>query len=179
MNRLSILLVVVSLIAGIIGCDGSGAQELIPDDNLEAVIREVIGKPYGDIYPSDLAELGELYAYSKDISDITGLEHCTSLWDLNLADNQISDISILTYLTHLGYLYLDSNQISDISPTANLTLLRTLALGYNQISDIAPLVENEGLGEGGEVSLNDNPLSDDSINIYIPQLEARGVTVDY
>jgi len=27
--------------------------------------------------------------------------------------------------------------------------------------------------------LRDNPLSDDSINIYIPQLEARGVIVDY
>jgi len=42
-----------------------------------------------------------------------------------------------------------------------------------------PLVENEELGEGDKVSLNDNPLSDDSINIYIPQLKARGVTVDY
>jgi hypothetical protein len=40
-------------------------------------------------------------------------------------------------------------------------------------------VENEGLGEGDAISLNDNPLSDDSINIYIPQLEARGVTVNY
>jgi len=40
-------------------------------------------------------------------------------------------------------------------------------------------VENEGLGEWDEVYLADNPLSDDSINIYIPQLEARGVTVDY
>jgi len=41
------------------------------------------------------------------------------------------------------------------------------------------LVQNEGLGTGDEVALNENPLSPDSINIYIPQLEARGVTVDY
>jgi len=40
-------------------------------------------------------------------------------------------------------------------------------------------VENEGLGTGDRVYLFDNPLSDDSINIYIPQLEARGVTVTY
>jgi len=40
-------------------------------------------------------------------------------------------------------------------------------------------VENEGLGEGDWVSLTDNPLSDDSINIYVPELEARGVTVGY
>jgi len=41
------------------------------------------------------------------------------------------------------------------------------------------LVENEGLGEGDEVNLTDNPLSDDSINIYIPELQARGVAVNY
>jgi len=29
------------------------------------------------------------------------------------------------------------------------------------------------------VSLTDNPLSSDSINIYIPQLEARGVDVSW
>jgi len=57
--------------------------------------------------------------------------------------------------------------------------LTDLALGHNQISDIVPLVENEGLGTGDRVYLFDNPLSDDSINIYIPQLEARGVTVTY
>jgi len=43
------------------------------------------------------------------------------------------------------------------------------------------LVQNEGLGTGGWdfVGLEGNPLSSDSINIYIPQLEARGVDVFY
>jgi len=49
----------------------------------------------------------------------------------------------------------------------------------NLISDISPLVENEGLIDGDWVYLRSNPLSSDSINIYIPQLEARGVTVYY
>jgi len=40
-------------------------------------------------------------------------------------------------------------------------------------------VDNEGLSEGDEVYLTGNPLSWDSINIYIPQLETRGVIVDY
>jgi len=39
------------------------------------------------------------------------------------------------------------------------------------------LVDNEGLSEWDWVLLTDNPLSSDSVNIYIPQLEARGVTV--
>jgi hypothetical protein len=59
MNRLSIFLIVLSLIAEMIGC---GAGGLIPDANLEAAIREEIGKPTGDIYPSDLAGLTYLYA---------------------------------------------------------------------------------------------------------------------
>jgi hypothetical protein len=41
------------------------------------------------------------------------------------------------------------------------------------------LVQNAGLGPGDKVYLTWNPLSSDSINIYIPQLQARGVTVSY
>jgi len=77
----------------------------------------------------------------------------------------------------LTYLDLSWNQISDISPLANLTSLTVVGLEYNQISDISPLVENAGLGAGDYVHLKWNPLSSTSINIYIPQLEARDVTV--
>jgi len=41
------------------------------------------------------------------------------------------------------------------------------------------LVDNPELGEGDYVSLGNNPLSSDSIDIYIPQLRARDVTVEY
>jgi len=40
-------------------------------------------------------------------------------------------------------------------------------------------VDNTGLGEGDTVDLRDNPLSEESLNIHIPELRARGVTVDY
>jgi hypothetical protein len=41
------------------------------------------------------------------------------------------------------------------------------------------LVENGGLSAGDTVELSGNPLSTTSVNVYIPQLEARGVTVVY
>jgi len=41
------------------------------------------------------------------------------------------------------------------------------------------LVDNPGLGEGDVVSLGNNPLSLDSIDIYMDELRARGVTVNY
>jgi len=109
------------------------------DPNLEAAIREAIGKPTGPIYPSDLEGLTSVSASEKNIADLTGLECATSLTSLGLNDNQISDISPLANLTNLTELSLRYNQISDISPLTNLTSLTGLSLQYNQISDISPL----------------------------------------
>ena len=123
-----------------IGCE----VVTFPDPNLEAAIREAIDKPTGDICQSDLDGLTVLDASdavhsSRDITDITGLEHCTSLTELELSWNLISDISPLSTLTGLTYLDLGWNQISDISPLSTLTSLTELDLGWNQISDISPL----------------------------------------
>lgn len=64
-------------------------------------------------------------------------------------------------------------------PLANLTHLYWLNIAYNQIGDISSLVRNEGLGAGDRVDLQGNASSSDSINIYIPQLQVKGVTVSY
>ena len=160
------------------------------------------GNQISDISPlANLTNLTGLNLGGNQISNISPLANLTSLTDLSLGDNQISDISPLANLTSLTRLYLWSNQISDISPLANFTNLTDLdlnkngisnisslanltnlievTLNQNQISDISPLVQNAGLGTGDEVYLEVNPLSSDSINVYIPQLEARGVTVIY
>ena len=123
-----------------------------PDANLEAAIREAIDKPEGLIFTSDLDGLTSLK--TKGITDLTGLEYCINLTELDLAWNQITDISPLASLTKLTALHLAGNQISDLSPLTSLTNLTRL-------------------------NLEDNPLSDTSINTYIPQLEARGVNVEY
>ena len=69
--------------------------------------------------------------------------------------------------------------ISDISALAGLNNLEHLELQGNNISDISPLVENSGLSRGDVVWLDNNPLSNTSVNDYISQLEARGVTVHH
>ena len=115
--------------------DGEEEPVYFPDANLEAAIREAIGKPAGDIYPADLEGLTTLYAWDKSIVDLGGLEHCTDL----------------TWLTFRN----------------------------NQISDISALVQNPGLGEGDTVDLRNNPLSGESVDVYVPQLQDRGVTVYY
>jgi Leucine-rich repeat (LRR) protein len=133
-----------------------------------------------DISPlAGLTSLTELDLFYNQISDISPLSNLTSLTELDLYHNQISDISPLANLTSLTSLSLSDNQISDISPLASLTSLIELNLESNNISDIKPLVDNLGLREGDWVVLRFNPLSHTSLNTYIPQLEARGVIVDY
>jgi Leucine-rich repeat (LRR) protein len=74
-----------------------------------------------------------------NITDLTGLEHCTNLTQLYLSGNQISDLSPLSSLTSLTRLYLGNNEISDISPLSSLTSLTELDLCNNDIRDASPL----------------------------------------
>ena len=136
------------------------------------------GSQISDIAPlSNLVNLFTLYLGWNNISDVSPLSNLTSLTILDLRANQISDISALSSLTSLTKLYLGGNQISDISALSSLTSLTELHLNNNQIDNVSPLVENAGLSEGDRVILCWNPLSADSVNIYIPELQGRGVYV--
>jgi len=219
---------------------------LFKDANLEKAIRDALGIPTELLKKEDLAELNALTYEGKEgakISDLTGLEHCTSLTSLNfygnlignvgpltnltnlarldlngnqisnldplsslinltylsLAHNQISNVSALSNLTSLTRLSLYVNQISDINPISNLTNLKVLFVDRNpvseisplsklaslkelllydtKISDITPLIQNTGIS--GEIKLKNSPLSNTSLSIHIPALEARGITVEY
>jgi len=169
------------------------------DSNLLAAIRSQISKPTGDIMKSDLIDMFDLLADSRGISDLSGIQYCQNLHILNLYDNDISEINLLSNLSSLDQLYLGQNQITalgvlsslpnlqwlaldyndivDITPLTSLGNLSRLNLRNNSIADIAPLVANAGLGNGDEVDLQNNPLSYQSINVHIPDLRDRNVTV--
>ena len=106
------------------------------------------------ITAADLADVTQLLASSKSITDLTGLEHCTNLGELHLDNNEISDISPLTGLTHLTKLYLTNNAISDISALAELNELQELYLKGNELNSAA-------------------------YAIHIPTLESNGTVVQY
>ena len=128
-----------------------------PDPNLEAVIRQAIGKPTGDIYKTDLDGLTGLNASERGIVDLAGLEHCASLTDLDLWNNQIDDLTPLANLTNLAWLNLSWNQIDDLTPLANLMSLTYLNLWNNQISDISVLSNMTSLAR---LALDGNHISD-------------------
>ena len=70
-----------------------------PDPNLEAFIRTEINKPTGDIYEKDVNRITYLNASEQNISNISGLEHFTSLAALHIYSNSIIDLSPLDYLS--------------------------------------------------------------------------------
>ena len=162
---------------------GETTSHYFLDPSLEAAVRIALGESTGghvfrgEITKSDLAGLKELNSCISEIANLKGLEYCTNLSWLSLGINNISDITPLSKLTSLTELYLNNNQITDITPLAKLTNLTSVSLSDNKISDISSLVKNTGLGSGDGVDLKNNPLSARSRNVYVPQLEQRGVQV--
>gem|GEM_PF-848196 len=156
-------------------------SNISPLANLTNLTRLLLfSNQISDIFPlTNLTKLKWLYLQKNQISNISPLANLTSLTQLDLSDNQVGGIAALVNLTNLTYLSLHANQISDISLLANFTDLMWLYLQNDLITNIYPLTQNGGLGTGDRVYLGGNPLSEDSINIYIPELMARGVIVSY
>lgn len=130
------------------------------DPNLEAAVRNAIGKQSGQLMDTDVMSVNYLDASNCNISRLGGIEHLTGLTDLDLYNNRISDIS----------------------PLAGLVSLEWLDLRANKISDISPLTANPGLGQGCRISLDGNrldlsPESDDMQTINT--LMRRGASVCY
>ena len=134
--------------------------DLIPDGRLAAAVREALGlAPNASITKQAMKRLTVLREGSRQIKNLTGLEHATQLEELSLGYNQISDIRPLAGLTQLRRLFLGSNQISDVSPLAGLTRLTELSLSRNNIRDVSPLA---GLVNLEKLLLVGNPITDTS-----------------
>ncbi|MFC1785600.1 leucine-rich repeat domain-containing protein [Candidatus Neomarinimicrobiota bacterium] len=154
--------IAIAFITGIIiSCSLNPAEEdpepiivNFPDPNFEMLIREVLNIPTRDITNQDMWSIKDLIGIDRNISDITGIEFCSGLQTLIIRDNNISDLE----------------------PLRDLVLINTLILQRNKIEDIKYLVENTGIGLGDDkIYIEGNPLNDESILDYKPQLQSRGV----
>ena len=100
-----------------------------------------------------------------------------NLHSLELAGRGVTSLAGVEAATGLVWLFAAANRIADLSPLAELPELWGLDLRDNRIVDVSPLVANTGLVEGAWVSLDGNPLSEESLNTHIPALLERGVDV--
>jgi Leucine-rich repeat (LRR) protein len=124
-----------------------------------------------------LANLLALNLQNNQISNPTLLVGLAKLTILNLQNNRISNLTPLAGLADLLALNLENNRISNLAPLTGLTKLTILNLKNNRISNLTPLVSNPGLGVADAVDLRENPLNRTSVDVHIPALKARGVTV--
>ena len=138
-----------------------------------------------DLSPlANLINLTELSLYGGGPLDLNPLAGLINLTELDLSDNKLFDIQPLAELTNLQHLNLRGNNISDITSLSGLIQLQRIDLSDNQIVNLKPLVDNPGFANENPahrvvVVVLNNPLSDVSRNVYIPTLEARGVSVKH
>ena len=117
-----------------------GTQVQFLDSSLEAAIREALKQPNAPITRTSLATLTRLEVQGQNISDLSGLEYCVSLTELELSHNhRIKDITPLSNLRKLRRIELNHNQIDDLAPLRGLTRLEVIGLASNRVTDLRPI----------------------------------------
>lgn len=143
-----------------------------PDSSLAVVVRDALVAQGATEESWNLHTLRELFAPSRGISDLSGMESLDSLEVLHLNDNNVSDLSPLASLFCLRVLNINANRVRDLVPLAQLARLEVVLLAYNDVSDGHVLTQLPFLQV---VDATGNPLADDS-GLLI-ELGARGVVV--
>ena len=132
---------------------------LFPDPVLGWLVKRAVAGAgiYVDspITDESLGRLRRLDAFNAGVSGLAGLEGAAEL----------------------RLVFLGSNHVSDLAPLGELPKLAGLDLSDNRISDLSRLVANPALGVGDWVTLDGNPLSEESLNVHVPALLERGVAV--
>lgn len=105
-----------------------------PDPGFEAAVRELIGKPKGDIIVSDVAGITELDVDENNITDLTGIEYFTALEVLSCAENQLTALDV-SHNPALIMLSCGYNQLTTLDVSQN-PVLEELACGGNQLTTL-------------------------------------------
>jgi serine/threonine protein kinase len=180
-NALGALIIIMSFVIGILlsrggkkdeptpNSDSNGSAAVLPASPnppkvvpnspeakaaIETAIRQIAGKPTGELIQADLAKVTKLDLHNKGITDISPLRGCNKLLWLDLSVNQISSLKPLTGMSDLEVLWLGANQIIDLKPLVGMTKLKTLNLDRNQVADPTPLY---GLRELRKLGVTQNP----------------------
>lgn len=183
MKKLTILLLIGLLIAGLTSCSGADKEAEMDtdpdtviqfnDEVLESMIRTAMDKPEGDILVSDALLITEFdfrmdgNDWSKPrINNLDALKYFTNLTYLDLSwavlnkENSFEDVDIsaLSALTNMESLQLACVNISDISALEGMTNLSGLSVwGGFRLEDISALASLTNLGA---VDLRNNMIKD-------------------
>src|SRR5204863_861668 len=136
-----VCLVAVLLVAGL-ASQGAPADELFPDKNLEAVVRQYVfekrNKP-DPLVEADVVNISVIEGKGKKIASLQGLEKCKNVALINFENNEITDIEPIKDLKLIQSLNLAKNKIQNLGSLAALTGIQYLEISNNQVSDLSPL----------------------------------------
>jgi internalin A len=113
--------------------------KVFPDPGLEAAVRaQVFAKRYNTepLTVEDVKNISRVDGVKKGIKSLEGLQHCTAVMSINLADNEITDLTPLAGLIHLQSINLAKNKIENIQPLEALVKTQLLDLGSNGVSNL-------------------------------------------
>ena len=158
---------------------GNNITDLSPISNLEFLKYLYINdNNITDLKPlTNLQYLENLNISRTKIKDYSPLQNIPYLKHIDMYDNNVTDISFLAGMTFIEHINLNNNQITKIDSFRNLGYLEQIYLENNNISDISPLAQNGSLTPNTEINLENNPLSQESINL-VSNLRARGLSVE-
>jgi internalin A len=126
----------------------AAADDLFPDKNLEAVVRQYVfekrNKPDA-LVEADVVNISTIVGKGKKIESLKGLEKCKSLALLDLENNAISDLEPIKELKLIQSFNLAKNKIQSLAPLAGLAGIQYLVVSDNQISDLSPLKDIKAL----------------------------------
>ena len=100
--------------------------------------------------------LGRLYLGGNNIEDISTLEKCTSLRNLDIGGNAISDLSVIKNFKELNSLDASSNNLEGKLAIENMPALKYIVLADNKITEFRTAFEDE---MGAILILDKNPLT--------------------
>lgn len=108
------------------------------------------------------------------VKDLSGIEYCKNLKDLELQSSNLTDISNLSQLEKLEEVWLDENYIKDISPLSNKKNLREIHLSGNRgLSDITSLT---GLPALTDLDISNTAVSDITHLTNLPALARLNIS---
>jgi len=86
-------------------------------------------------------------------------------------------ITPVRYCKNLEVFNATNQNVDDLSYLANLSRLKEVYLANNQVKTIRGLVDNPAFGPGCVLDIRNNPLTEESLCLFVPELRARGVQV--
>ena len=105
-----------------------------PDAVFRAYVETLPGAGDGKFTPDEIKAVTDIDCYKRGISDLTGIEHFTSLDSLNCSNNQLTSLDVSKNIA-LRHLYCNNNQLESLDMSNN-NAIRLLHCRNNKLTDL-------------------------------------------